>query len=98
MQSERATSELQTLRSLIDALSVHGDRPAVLALRKQEIEPWSYAKLAAQVQRLAHGFSKAGAGKGAFVALLASGRPEWFVACLAAIHAGAVVVPLDVQL
>ena len=98
MESDRATSELQTLRSLVDALSDHGNRPAVLALRKEEVERWSYAKLVTHVRRLAHGFRKSGAGKGAFVALLANGRPEWFAACLAAIHAGAVVVPLDVQL
>src|SRR5438105_4289114 len=91
-------NKLQTLRSLIERLSEHGDRPALLALRKQDIEHWSYAKVAGHAQRLARGLIEAGAGKGVPVALLASNRPEWMVACLAAIHAGALAVPLDVQL
>jgi long-chain acyl-CoA synthetase len=91
-------NELLTLRSLVDGLSEHGDRPAVLALRKQEMERWSYAKLADQVQRLAQGLAKAGVGKGVPVALFATNRPEWLVACLAVIKAGAVAVPVDVQL
>lgn len=91
-------NELLTLRSLIDGLPEHGDRPAVLALRKQDIETWSYAKLADHVQRLARGLAAAEVGKGVPVALLASNRPEWLVACLAVIEAGAVAVPVDVQL
>jgi long-chain acyl-CoA synthetase len=89
---------METLRSLVDQLSEHGDRPAVLALRKKEVDLWSFDKFAAHVQRLAGGLLQAGAHKGVPVALLASTRPEWMVACLAAIHAGAVAVPLDVQL
>src|SRR5207302_1163166 len=49
-------------------------------------------------RRLAQGLGAAGLGRGDRVALLASNRPEWIVACLAAIQAGGVVVPLDVQL
>src|SRR5438309_1146404 len=89
---------LQTLHSLIDGLGEHGDRPAVLALQKQKMERWSYAKLAEQVQRLAQGLTKEGVGKGVPVALLAGSRAEWLVACLAVIKAGAVVVPVDLQL
>jgi hypothetical protein len=53
-------TELLTLRSLIDGLPQHGDRPAVLALRKQDMETWSYAKLADHVQRLARGLTVPG--------------------------------------
>src|SRR6266704_2113379 len=91
-------TELQTLRTLVDGLAGHGDRPAVLVLRKQNIERWTYAKLADQARRLAQGLLKAGVGKGVPVGLLASTRPEWIVACLAVIEAGAVVVSIDVQL
>ncbi len=45
-------NELRTLGSLVDALSQHGDQPAVLALHKESIERWSYAELADQVRRL----------------------------------------------
>ena len=91
-------SELRTLRSLVDALSEHGDHPAVLALHKESIERWSYAELADHVRLLARGLSETGVEHGNHVALLAANRPEWLVACLAVIRAGGVVVPLDVQL
>jgi long-chain acyl-CoA synthetase len=90
--------ELRSLRSLVDGLAEYGQRPAVLALRTKGTDDWSYAKLADHVKRLARGLAEAGAGKGDPVALLASSRPEWLVACLAVIDAGAVAVPLDVQL
>jgi hypothetical protein len=39
-------SEPRTLRSLVDTLSERGDRLAVLALHKEDVERWSYAELA----------------------------------------------------
>jgi long-chain acyl-CoA synthetase len=99
-QSRDGTSpdDLGTLRSVLDRLAEHGDRPALLALHKAGIERLSYAELADQVRRLARGLAGAGVGRGDAVALLAGNRPEWVAACLAVIGAGAVVVPLDVQL
>jgi long-chain acyl-CoA synthetase len=90
--------ESQTLQSLIDSLSEHGDRPAVLALQKDDAECWTYAELDDHVRRLARGLADAGVGRGGHVALLAPNGPEWMVACLGVIGAGAVIVPLDVQL
>jgi len=90
-------SKLRTLQSLIDTLSKHGDRPAVLALHKEEIEQWSYTELDDHIRRLAYGLVETGVGCGNHVALLAPNRPEYIAACLGAIEAGAVVVPLDVQ-
>ena len=91
-------NELRTLRSLVDALSQHGDQPAMLALHKESIERWSYAELDDHVRRLASGLIETDVDHGDHVALLAANRPEWIVACLAVIGAGGVVVPLDVQL
>ena len=91
-------SELHTLRSLVDALSEHGDRPAVLALHKESIEHWSYAELADHARRLASGLSETEVEHGHQVALLAANGPEWIVVCLGVIGAGGVVVPLDMQL
>ncbi len=51
-------NELRTLGSLVDALSQHGDQPAVLVLHKESIERWSYAELAGQVMRLASGLTE----------------------------------------
>jgi len=51
-------NELRTLGSLVDALSQHGDQPAVLALHKESVERWPYAELAGQVMRLASGVTE----------------------------------------
>src|SRR5215217_7960650 len=91
-------SELRTLHSFIETLSGRGDRPAMLALHKEEIEYWSYAELADHARRLARGLAERGVERGDHVALQAGNRPEWIAACLGAIWAGAVVVPLDVQM
>ena len=61
-------NELRTLRSLVDALSEHGDQPAVLALHKESIERWSYAELADHVRRLASGLTETEVGRGDHVA------------------------------
>ena len=91
-------SELGTLQAFLEKLPERGDRPALLALRKEDIERWSYADLVDHARRLARGFAERGVGRGDHVALLAVNRPEWVVACLAVIGAGAVAVPLDAQI
>jgi long-chain acyl-CoA synthetase len=89
---------LRTLGSLVDALAGYGDRTALLALHADGVEEWSYATLSDWVARLASGLASAGVGPGDRVALLAGPRPGWIAASLAALRAGAVAVPLDVQL
>jgi long-chain acyl-CoA synthetase len=91
-------SEARTLGFLIDALAEHGDRQAVLALQEEGAESWTYDELAAHVRRLAHGLTKVGVSPGDHVMLFAPSQPEWMVACLATIGAGAVATPVDVQL
>src|SRR5215210_4424986 len=98
MSGSRTMSEPRTLQSFIERLSERGDRPAVLALHKEQIEHWSYAELVDHARRLARGLAERGVGRGDHVALQAGNRPEWIAACLGAIWAGAVVVPLDVQM
>ena len=94
----QATGELRTLSHLIDVLAEHGDRQAVLALRREGTESWSYEQLAEYARRLAHGLTEADVGRGDHVIMFAPSRPEWMVACLAIVEAGAVVTPVDVQL
>jgi long-chain acyl-CoA synthetase len=94
----QATSELRTLRSLIDVLAERGDRRAVLALQKEGAESWSYGELAEHARRLAHGLARVGVSRGDHVALLVANRPEWIVACLAIVGTGAVATPVDMQL
>src|SRR5215213_85332 len=91
-------SDLRTLGSLIDALAEHGERQAVLALHEEGAKSWSYGELALHARRLAHELTRAGLSRGDHVMLLAPIRPEWVVACLAIVGAGAVVTPVDVQL
>ncbi len=87
----------QTLCDVIAALGRAGDRPAVLALRKEAVTEWSCAELGGLVAHVAGGLAEAGIGPGARVALLAAHSAEWVVAALATIYAGATLVPIDPQ-
>ncbi len=87
-----------TLGDLLGVLSEHGNRQAVIGLREGGAESWAYGELAVHVRRLAHGLAEVGVGRGDHVVLFAPARPEWMVACLATVGAGAVATPVDVQL
>ena len=50
------------------------------------------------MRRLAHGLTKVGVSRGDHVMLFAPSQPEWMVACLAIVGAGAVATPVDVLL
>jgi len=93
----QAINDLRTLGSMIDVLAEHGDRQAVLALQEEGAESWSYGDLADHARRMAHGLTKVGVSRGDHVVLFASSQPEWMVACLAIVAAGAVATPVDVQ-
>jgi acyl-CoA synthetase (AMP-forming)/AMP-acid ligase II len=94
----RAKRELRTLSHLDDVLTEHGDRQAVLALQREGAASWTYSDLVEYARRLAHGLTKAGVSRGEHVMLFAPSQPEWIVACLAVVGAGAVATPVDVQL
>jgi long-chain acyl-CoA synthetase len=94
----RDEGELGTLRSVVDGLWAHGGRPALVAVGDEGVEIWTYGELAWRVLGLGRGLRGAGVERGDYVALLAANSREWVLACLAVISAGAVVVPLDVQL
>lgn len=100
MEQNRSAPEarLITLQDLICRLAGHGDKPAMVAVREENVDSWSYRTLDDRVTRLAGGLVKAGLSRGETVALLAGSRPEWILACLAVIRAGGVAVPLDAQL
>src|SRR5215210_543278 len=84
----QAMSEPRTLRSLLDSLAEHGDRQAVLAIKEEGPEHWSYRELAKHTLGLAHGLAEIGVGRGDNVALLDANRPEWMVACLERVWQG----------
>ena len=60
-------------------------------------EQWSYGELGELAGRLAAGLAAAGLSPGDRGILFAPNSPEWVVACLALLDAGAVPVPVDSQ-
>ena len=86
-----------TLQTLARNLSVHGDRPAILAFHRHSVDTWSYERLSETVAGVASGLTEDGLSEGEPVALYSPNRPEWIIACLAVLHAGAVPVPIDSQ-
>ena len=87
------------LLTLLDSRFVHFSRRA--ALRREHAPgaiELSYADLRERVTARARVLESMGIGNGARVALLCENRPAWVISFLAALHAGAVVVPLDTKL
>ena len=70
-----------------------GDRPFLWAKRDGAYRPISWRAAAADVRALARGLRALGVGRGDRVALVAENRPEWTVADLAIMAAGAITVP-----
>ena len=96
-KTDRIT-ESQTLQALVHELSTHGNCPAILAFHKHAVETWSFADLSDVVMRLASGLLQEGLREGAHVAVYSPNRPEWTIACMALLSAGAVPVPIDSQI
>jgi long-chain acyl-CoA synthetase len=94
----RVVGGMGTLGSVIDGLSAHGGRPALVAFGEEGVETLSYRELAGRVRILARGLRGVGVECGDHVAIVCGNCPEWIAACLAVISAGAVVVPVDVQI
>lgn len=88
----------ETLRDRLLQLARYGERPAIIAFTGNERSSLSFAALAQQVQRLAAGLRARGVAEGETVAICGANRPEWVIAALGTILAGAVVTPLDPRL
>jgi long-chain acyl-CoA synthetase len=91
------TSE-RTLQAVVDSLDGHADKTALMGFGKKDQQRWSFQKLAACARSFAHGLVRRGFKAGDSVALFAENSPEYIAAALGIIRAGAVTVPLDVQL
>ena len=89
---------LGTLQTLVQNLSAHGDRPAILAFHRHAVETWSFERLSNAVTILASGLIVKGLRAGEPVAIYSPNCPEWIIACLALLYAGAVPVPIDSQM
>jgi long-chain acyl-CoA synthetase len=70
-----------------------GAKPFLWAKRQRRYRPVSWAAAAADIRRLARGLTALGIAAGERVALVAENRPEWVIADLAIMSAGAITVP-----
>jgi len=70
-----------------------GDKPFLWAKRDARYRPTGWAAAARDVRRLAVGLRSLGIGRGDRVALISENRPEWIIADLAIMTAGAITVP-----
>ena len=88
----------ETLQDLVCELSAHGNRAALLTFHKHTFDTRSFADLLEDVTRLGSGFLQAGLVKGQRVGIYSPNRPDWLIACMALLYAGAVPVPIDSQI
>lgn len=84
-----------TLMSLVEDLKSRGEATAVVAVRQDGAESWSYAELAETIERMASGLIQLGVSRAEPIALLAANRPEWIASYFAILGAGALAVPID---
>ncbi|MBV9814737.1 MAG: AMP-binding protein, partial [Alphaproteobacteria bacterium] len=70
-----------------------GDKPFMWAKQEGVYQPTSWRAAARDVRRLALGLRSLGVGRRDRVALVAESRPEWIIADLAIMTAGAITVP-----
>jgi long-chain acyl-CoA synthetase len=70
-----------------------GDKPFLWAKRDEQYQPVSWAETARDVRRLALGLRSLGIGRGERIGLVSENRPEWIIADLAIMSAGAITVP-----
>ncbi|MCC2690966.1 MAG: AMP-dependent synthetase and ligase, partial [Rhizobiaceae bacterium] len=93
-----APMPLPTLGHLVDRLAQDAAAPAVIGHRRGGSVVWSRAELGARARALAAGLRQAGVAPGEVVGLLAPSQPEWVLAFLAIVRAGATAMPLSEQI
>jgi long-chain acyl-CoA synthetase len=93
----QGASEFATLAALAASLGSRGDLSALVAFGGDGSETLSYAELGEAVASTARGLRAAGIDRGERVALLGPNSPDWIVAYLGAVAAGAIAMPLDPQ-
>lgn len=87
-----------TLAPLLPELREHGEKPALLAVGKEEVETWSCARLVETALRFSAGLLERGRGRGAVVGLFSDPSPEAVAAALGTLAGGATLLLVDVQL
>ncbi|MHB1217321.1 MAG: AMP-dependent synthetase/ligase [Alphaproteobacteria bacterium] len=80
-------------RMFFDRAGERDDRPFLWAKRDGAYRPVGWAEAARQVGALSRGLRALGVGRGDRVCLVSENRPEWILADLAIMAAGAITVP-----
>ena len=88
----------RTLGYLVDGLEHEAAAPAVIGHRRDGSAVWSRGELRERARALAAGLREAGVAPGDLVGLLAPNQPEWVMAFLATVRAGAIAMPLSEQI
>ena len=91
-----ANPPIATLVDAIERLTARADEPAIVAMTATGVRTISRGDLHRDVRALAAVLARRLA-RGETVALIGPDSPEWIVAALAAVRAGAVAMPLDAQ-
>ncbi|HUQ41149.1 MAG TPA: AMP-binding protein [Candidatus Limnocylindrales bacterium] len=87
-----------TLNDIVEASAAKfGNKPALIIKPGFRTRTWSYRDLSEVVPRIARHLAESGLRKGDRVITFGVNRPEYGIAMLAALRAGAIVVPLDVN-
>ncbi len=76
-----------------DSLSRRGEQPFVWAKREGPYRPWSWQRVDRESRAVAAWLAARGVEPGDRVVLVSENRPEWCIADLAIMRAGAVTVP-----
>ena len=89
---------METLNDILEeSAAKFGDKTALLIKPGFRTREWTYRDLADIVPRVARHLAESGVKKGDRVITFGVNRPEYGIAVLAALRAGAVIVPLDVN-
>jgi len=80
-------------RMFFDQAERYGGQPFLWHKTDGDWRPLSWQQVADQANALAHGLRALGVGKGDRVTLVAENRPEWLIADLGIMTAGAITVP-----
>ncbi|MFC1657278.1 AMP-dependent synthetase/ligase [Candidatus Moduliflexota bacterium] len=81
-------------RMFIERARLSGERPALFTREGDRWAPTTYGELEGAVRRAAAGLISLGVKPGDRVAIMSYNRPEWAVADLAILAAGAVTIPI----
>lgn len=91
--------EYENLVGLLKARTdAHPERPFLRYYRDESWQDWSYAIVLRRVEAIAGGLAALGIRSGERVAIIAGARPEWLLADLGSMAAGAIVAGVDPRL